>query len=104
MLYFFVNFMYTYWIKSVTIIEVAILSLFYSFRILAGGVASSVEVSKWLLAFSLFFFLSLAFGRRYQELFLLESGGRREPGKKFKHCSGCCRPTRFPRPPEQEPR
>lgn len=82
-LYFVVNLLYTYWIKSVAILDVVILSLFYSFRIFAGGVASSVEVSKWLLAFSLFFFLSLAFGKRYQEIFLLESVGRRERSRGY---------------------
>jgi 4-hydroxybenzoate polyprenyltransferase len=83
LLYFFINFLYTYWIKSVAILDVVILSLFYSFRIFAGGVASSVEVSKWLLALSLFFFLSLAFGKRYQEIFLLESVGRKERSRGY---------------------
>jgi len=73
LLYLFSNVLYTCWIKSVAILDVVLLSLFYSLRIFAGGVASNVEVSKWLLAFSLFFFLCLAFGKRYQEIFLLKS-------------------------------
>ena len=40
----------------------------YTHRVLAGGEAADVEVSKWLLAFCIFFFLSLAFAKRYAEL------------------------------------
>jgi 4-hydroxybenzoate polyprenyltransferase/phosphoserine phosphatase len=73
LLYLVSNALYTCWIKSVAILDVVLLSLFYSLRIFAGGVAVDVEVSKWLLAFSLFFFLSLAFGKRYQEILLLNA-------------------------------
>ena len=37
-------------------------------RVLAGGEAAQVPVSHWLLVFSMFFFLSLAFVKRYAEL------------------------------------
>jgi 4-hydroxybenzoate polyprenyltransferase len=37
-------------------------------RVQAGGTASAVPVSEWLLIFSLFFFLSLAFAKRFVEL------------------------------------
>ena len=40
----------------------------YVVRILAGGVAAAVRVSPWLLAFSGFLFLSVAFVKRYAEL------------------------------------
>jgi hypothetical protein len=40
----------------------------YTLRILIGGVAANVFVSEWLLAFSIFFFTSLAFAKRYAEL------------------------------------
>jgi hypothetical protein len=36
--------------------------------VLAGAIATDVPVSPWFLAFSLFFFLSLAFVKRYSEL------------------------------------
>ena len=44
------------------------LASFYTLRVLAGGVAAQVAVSEWLLAFSVFFFLSLALVKRYTEL------------------------------------
>jgi 4-hydroxybenzoate polyprenyltransferase len=37
-------------------------------RIIAGGVVSGIELSVWLFAFSIFFFLSLAAVKRQAEL------------------------------------
>ena len=44
------------------------LSLLYFIRIFSGGELVNVEISFWLIAFSLFFFLSLAFVKRLVEL------------------------------------
>jgi 4-hydroxybenzoate polyprenyltransferase len=44
------------------------LSGLYTIRIFAGGAAVDIAVSAWLMAFSMFFFLSLAFAKRYTEL------------------------------------
>ncbi len=60
--------LYSTYFKKVAILDVLILAGFYTLRIFAGGVAVSVAISSWLLAFSVFFFLSLAFGKRYAEL------------------------------------
>src|SRR6185369_4866488 len=38
-----------------------------------GGAATAIAPSPWLLGFSLFFFLSLAFVKRYAELRMLDS-------------------------------
>lgn len=67
-LYLASNLLYTFWIKHRPVVDVVGLALMYTLRIFAGGVATGLEVSKWLLTFSLFFFLSLAFGKRYQEI------------------------------------
>jgi 4-hydroxybenzoate polyprenyltransferase len=47
---------------------VFVLAGLYTLRVLAGGAAVPVEVTPWLLAFCIFFFLSLAFAKRYAEL------------------------------------
>ncbi|TKT80416.1 UbiA family prenyltransferase [Aquamicrobium sp. LC103] len=54
--------------KRMLLIDVFALSGLYTIRILAGGVATNAEWSFWLLAFSIFFFLSLALVKRYVEL------------------------------------
>jgi len=59
---------YSLHLKKVPLLDVFVLSSFYSFRILAGALISSTPLSQWFLAFSLFFFLSLAMAKRYSEL------------------------------------
>jgi 4-hydroxybenzoate polyprenyltransferase len=55
-------------LKSRLIVDVLALSILYTLRILAGGTAVGAAVSEWLLMFSLFLFLSLAFLKRSIEL------------------------------------
>lgn len=63
---------YSLLFKQVLLIDVIILGGLYTLRIAAGSVASMVEVSSWLLVFSMFFFLSLAFMKRYADLILVK--------------------------------
>jgi len=59
---------YSLSIKRMLLIDVLTLAGLYTIRIIAGAVAMDLEVSFWLLAFSIFFFLSLALVKRYVEL------------------------------------
>jgi 4-hydroxybenzoate polyprenyltransferase len=59
---------YTLRWKHVPLVDVLVLAILYAWRVVAGGVATYVVPSPWLLGFSLFFFLSLAFVKRYAEL------------------------------------
>ncbi len=59
---------YSAGLKRVPMLDVVVLSALYTLRILAAGAATGLEISHWLLAFSTFFFLSLAFLKRYAEL------------------------------------
>lgn len=59
---------YSLYLKERLVLDVLVLAGLYTHRVVAGGIAVSVEVSQWLLAFSLFFFLCLAFAKRYTEL------------------------------------
>ena len=69
---------YSFCIKKVPVLDVLILAGLYTQRILAGGVAVEVPISAWLLGFSIFFFLSLAFVKRYTELRLLLLNNKKE--------------------------
>lgn len=66
--YFVVTSAYSLWLKRLLIIDICTLALLYSFRILAGGAATSIPISVWLLAFSIFFFFALAAVKRQVEL------------------------------------
>lgn len=59
---------YSLHLKKIALLDVFVLSSFYSFRILAGAMISATPLSQWFLAFSMFFFLSLAMAKRYSEL------------------------------------
>jgi 4-hydroxybenzoate polyprenyltransferase/phosphoserine phosphatase len=59
---------YSLSVKRMLLIDVLTLAGLYTIRILAGAAATGTVVSFWLLAFAIFFFLSLALVKRYVEL------------------------------------
>ena len=59
---------YSAYLKRKLLLDVFVLSGLYTLRILAGSAATGVEVTAWLAGFSVFFFLSLAFVKRFSEL------------------------------------
>ncbi len=66
--YFIITTAYSFWIKRKAALDVITLAGLYTMRIIAGAFAVNVELSFWLLAFSMFIFLSLAYVKRYSEL------------------------------------
>ena len=69
---------YSLFFKRRLLQDVFVLAGLYTLRLLAGGAASGVSISPWLLAFALFFFLSLAYLKRYSELLLVMDRNQRE--------------------------
>jgi 4-hydroxybenzoate polyprenyltransferase/phosphoserine phosphatase len=59
---------YSLYLKRQLLLDVFVLSGLYTIRILAGSAATAVTISAWLAGFSVFFFLSLAFVKRFSEL------------------------------------
>jgi 4-hydroxybenzoate polyprenyltransferase/phosphoserine phosphatase len=59
---------YSLLLKHIALADVVTLASLYGLRVLGGFAATGIEISPWLLAFSLFFFLNLAFLKRYSEL------------------------------------
>jgi 4-hydroxybenzoate polyprenyltransferase len=66
--YFAMTLAYSLRLKRQVIVDVMLLAALYTIRVLAGAVATSVVPSFWLLAFSMFLFLSLAMVKRYSEM------------------------------------
>ncbi len=81
--YMLTSFAYSIYLKHCMVVDVVVLAGLYTIRILAGGASVDIPVSAWLLAFSMFFFLSLAFAKRYTELSMTDenalSTGRSRP-------------------------
>jgi 4-hydroxybenzoate polyprenyltransferase/phosphoglycolate phosphatase-like HAD superfamily hydrolase len=75
---------YSLYFKRKLLLDVFLLSGLYTIRILAGSAATMVAVSPWLGGFSVFFFLSLAFVKRFSELeSLRERGGIATAGRGY---------------------
>ncbi len=78
-LYYLTTLVYSLFIKRTVLFDVLVLAGLFTFRLLAGGAAVGVPLSFWLLAFSMFLFLSLALVKRYVELRMLPN----EPGRQL---------------------
>lgn len=55
-------------LKRIVLVDVFVLAGLYGIRIVAGAIAVAVPLSPWLIAFSLFAFLSLALTKRCVEI------------------------------------
>ncbi|XHS80291.1 UbiA family prenyltransferase [Burkholderiaceae bacterium UC74_6] len=74
--YFVLTCVYSWVLKRLVLIDCLTLAMLYTLRVLAGAAAVGLDLSFWLLAFSVFLFLSLAFVKRYAELELQRESGR----------------------------
>jgi len=85
LVYYFVSLNYNLWAKNLAVLDTLFLAGLYTLRIIAGAAAIGVVPSFWLLAFSMFFFLSLALAKRYSELVNLElESDQRVPGRQYR--------------------
>jgi len=72
---------YSFVVKTRLMADALLLAVLYCLRIIAGNFATGIPISEWLLAFSLFFFLSLALVKRFVEL---DRSGLSNPDAKLK--------------------
>jgi len=63
---------YSFVLKRIAMLDVIVLAGLYTIRIIGGAFAADIELSFWLLAFSMFVFLSLAIIKRYTELLTMK--------------------------------
>ena len=81
--YFALTLTYSFYLKRKPLVDVFALSLLYTVRVLAGGTAIGVACSPWLVSFSLFIFLSLAFSKRCSELFAIRNKNEQAAGRAY---------------------
>ncbi len=67
-LYFAVTLAYSFYLKRMALLDVLVLAILYTLRIIAGAAVASAMPSVWLVSFSMFIFTSLAMAKRYAEL------------------------------------
>jgi 4-hydroxybenzoate polyprenyltransferase/phosphoserine phosphatase len=66
---------YSLVLKRYVLMDVMMLASLYTLRVLAGAVAIGVDLTPWLLSFSMFVFLSLALVKRCAELVAFKRDG-----------------------------
>ncbi|MFW6278369.1 MAG: UbiA family prenyltransferase [Halorhodospira sp.] len=83
--YLFLTTLYSLWLKRLVIIDVITLAMLYTLRIIAGAAACGLALTFWILAFSVFIFLSLAMVKRYAELLEARQGdsSTQSPGRGY---------------------
>jgi 4-hydroxybenzoate polyprenyltransferase len=63
---------YSFRLKALALVDIILLAMLYTVRIVGGGVATGIAVSQWLMGLSMFLFLSLACVKRFSELLVLQ--------------------------------
>lgn len=76
--YYVLTLAYSLRLKRVVMVDVILLASLYTVRIIGGAAAIDSALSFWLLAFSMFLFLSLAMLKRYTELTALLANGQNQ--------------------------
>lgn len=66
--YYGLTLAYSLQLKRLMAVDVIVLAMLYTSRIIAGVAAFNLTLTFWILAFSMFIFLSLAMVKRYAEL------------------------------------
>jgi 4-hydroxybenzoate polyprenyltransferase len=66
---------YSLRLKAIALLDVFVLGMLYTLRIVMGGFLISSKMSPWLLVFSLFFFYSLSTAKRHSEIARAEERG-----------------------------
>lgn len=83
--YYLVTLAYSLSLKRRMAIDVIALAGLYTLRIVMGAMATGLALSFWLMAFSMFIFLSLALVKRYAELSHARQTGKpsKTPGRGY---------------------
>lgn len=66
--YYALTLAYSLVLKRRMVVDVLALAMLYTLRVIAGAAALGIALTFWMLAFSMFLFLSLALVKRYAEL------------------------------------
>lgn len=82
--YYLLTMAYSFLLKRRVILDVVVLAMLYTARIIAGTAALRMTLTFWLLGFSMFLFLSLALVKRYAELHATRvAGGAKARGRGY---------------------
>ena len=80
-IYYVLTLAYSMYLKRKMMVDVITLALLYTLRIIAGAFAFGLALTFWMLTFSMFVFLSLAFVKRYAELMDARIDGKEDKAR-----------------------
>lgn len=69
------NIAYCLWLKHYAIIDVCVVAFGFVLRILAGGAATAIVLSKWLVLMTFLLTLFLSFAKRRDDVLRMEATG-----------------------------
>lgn len=81
-LYFALTTAYSFSLKRKMIVDVVVLAMLYTVRVVAGSAAVGIAMSEWLFAFAMLIFTSLALIKRYIELSVRLDEGLPDPSNR----------------------
>jgi 4-hydroxybenzoate polyprenyltransferase len=80
-IYYVTTTIYSLWLKRLMMVDVVMLAMLYTLRIISGTVLFHLVMTFWMLAFSMFIFLSLALVKRHAEMLTARDRGDKDrPG------------------------
>lgn len=78
LVYFTLNVAYSLFLKRIPLLDVLLVASGFILRILAGGFATGIVISHWLLLVAFFLALGLVLSKRYDDLQLMRRGVSQE--------------------------
>ena len=83
--YLVITMSYSFWLKQIATADVMVLASLYTLRVIAGATATGIVLSSWLLAFSMFVFVSLGYLKRYIEVAAAPANDTNVRGRDYSH-------------------
>ena len=73
--YFLLNLAYCAWLKQYAIVDVCVIAFGFVLRLLAGGFATGIVLSKWIVMMTFLLTLFLSFAKRRDDVIRMETTG-----------------------------
>lgn len=74
-LYFFMNISYSFGLKNISVVDIAMISLGFVLRVLAGGYLAEVPVSHWLIIMIFLLAMMMAIAKRRDDVLMYNHSG-----------------------------
>jgi len=76
MIYIFVNITYCLWIKQFALVDVFIIAIGFILRLMAGSIATHIQLSHWIVLMTFLLALFLALAKRRDDVIMFEQEGK----------------------------